>query len=138
MYNQLPHTNSINDFLFNIYANLTSDVIFIVILFLVAWIIYHFTKRKKLFKFFSINESKRLNVYLSRLLIQSGGSIGITGQPASYQGVSIVYNEAMAANKFRDNFNYLSPSLSDKPGLLSKILLSDVLVRSIVSVTIVC
>lgn len=130
MCKQLIETNDINDFLFNISANLLSDILFILILFLFTWFLYYFTKRQKLYKFFSITDTKRLNVYLSRLLIQNGGAIGVNGNPASYQGISIVYNEAMAANKFRDNFNYLSPSLSDKPGLLSKILLSDVSVRS--------
>lgn len=135
MCNHFEQRNNINDFLFNISANLLSDIIFLLAFFLAAWLIFYFTKRQKLFKFFSIKESKRLNVYLSRLFIQRGGATGVTGQPASYQGISIVYSEAIYANKFRDNFNYLSPSLSDKPGLLSKILFSDVLVRTVVSVT---
>lgn len=134
MCHHLTQGNDIGTFFVSISANLISDVIFLLLFFLLAWLIYYFTKRRKLFKFFSIEDPKRLNVYLSRLFIKPGGAIGITGQPASYQGISIVYNEAMAANRFRENFNYLSPSFSDKPGLLSKILLSDVQVQTIVSV----
>jgi hypothetical protein len=134
MDNQLPPQHSMNDLLFDISAHLISDVIFLVSLFLIAWLMYYYTKRQKLYKFFCIKETKRLNVYLSRLNIIRGGALGVTGVPATFAGLTIVYNEAMAANKFRDNFNYISPTLSDKPGLLSKLLLSDVSVRSIISV----
>lgn len=122
-------------FWYDILANLTSDVLFITVLFVFAWLLYFFTKRQKLYKFFCIADTKRLNVYLSRLDIQHGGALATNGTPGSYVGVTIVYNESMVANRFRDNFNYLSPSLSDKPGLLGKILFSDVTVRSIISVT---
>lgn len=115
-------------------VNIISDIIFLVIALLIGWVIYYYTRRRKLFKFFKISDTKRLVVYLSNLRIQQYGALAINGKPASYQGSSIVYKELIASYKFRDNFNYIAPSLSDKPGLLSKLLISDVTVRSQISV----
>jgi hypothetical protein len=118
----------------NIGVNIISDIIFLVMALLIGWGIYYYTRRHKLFKFFKISDTKRLIIYLSNLRITKGGALGIAGSPASYQGSTIVYNELIASYKFRDNFNYIAPSLSDKPGLLSKLLISDVNVRSQISV----
>jgi hypothetical protein len=116
-----------------ILENLISDVLFILLAAILGWIIYRVSRRAKLLKFFGVDKSHRLTVYLSNLRVKSFGAIGIDGWERSYQGSAVAFGEMIVANRFRDLFNYLLPSLSDNPGLLSKLLISDVQVQLTVS-----
>jgi hypothetical protein len=53
----------------------------------------------------------------------------VDGQLRSYRGSAAGFGEMFEANRFRDLFNYLLPSLSENPGILSKLLISDVQVQ---------
>ncbi len=99
----------------------------------VGWIVYFFTERRKLLRFFNIEDTKRLVIYLGNLRIIRGGSLGTDDLPRGYSGTTIVYNEQVTATKFKEQFNYLVPSLSESPSFLSKILFSDIKVISIPS-----
>ena len=110
----------------SILANLISDFLFLLIVIIIGWIFYALTQRSKVLKFFGIDGSRRIAVYLSNLRVQRGGSIGVDGRPRAYQGTAIAFGEMLAANRFREVFNYILPSLSDKPGILSKLLISDI------------
>jgi hypothetical protein len=110
-------------------VNVISEFIFWLILIAIAWILVFLTRRAKLLKFYGVNESRRIVIYLSNLRIMSGGAIGIDGQRRSYQGSAAAFGEMMVANRFRALFNYFLPSLSDKPGVLNKLLISDVQVQ---------
>lgn len=110
----------------NILSSVIGNMIFIFLIILVGWTIYWITSRRKLLIFFNIKETKRLIVYLSKLRIIAGGSVDAKGIKRNYQGVTTVHNEQLAANKFRDNFNYLMPALSDSPSILSKVLFADI------------
>jgi hypothetical protein len=57
------------------------------------------------------------------------GAIGIDGKERSYKGSAGAFKEIQAANRFRDIFNYFLPSLADDPGILSKLLISDLQVQ---------
>lgn len=110
----------------DIITNIVSDFIFLLIVVLLGWIFYRLTQRTQLLRFFGVEASRRIVVYLSNLRIIPGGAVGIDGQGRSYQGSAIAFGELLVANRFRDLFNYILPSLADRPGLLSRLLISDV------------
>jgi hypothetical protein len=61
---------------------------------LISYIIFSFSKQKKLLKFLTPDKtSKRIVIYLSSLFVPSGGSTGFDGLPRSYQGISIPIGE---------------------------------------------
>lgn len=111
--------------------NIISDILFLLVLVVLGWALLVITRRANLLRFFGVGESRRMVVYLSNLRIVRGGAIGIDGRQRSYQGATITFLEMLVANRFRDVFNYLLPSLSDRPGILSKLLVSDVQVQLI-------
>lgn len=114
------------EFVINVSAGIIANFFFSVIIIFLGWLIFVISRRNKLLDFFNINKSKRVVIYLSTLYVKSGGSIGYDGKLRTYQGVAVVLNEQIAANKFRDIMNYLIPSLSDHSSVLSKILFSDI------------
>jgi hypothetical protein len=109
--------------------NLVADVIFLLIPIGLGLIVFFLTRRAKLLKFFGIASSRRIAIYLSNLRVTPGGAIGINGRRLSYQGSAAAFGEMLIANRFRDLFNYLIPSLSEAPSILSKLLISDVQVE---------
>lgn len=115
-----------NSMLNNIVSGVIANILFAIFLIFVGWVIYWLTSRRKLLNFFNIKESKRLVIYLSNLRIIEFGSIGIDEQSRSYAGPTVVVGELLAANRFKENFNYLIPKLSESPSLWSKILFADI------------
>ena len=109
--------------------NVVSDFVFIAITIIIGLIIYKLTKRTRLLKFFGINKSRRIAIYLSELKLEQGDASGIDNKPYSYTGSAVAFGEMQSANKFRDLFNYFLPSLSDVPNFLSKLLISDVQIQ---------
>lgn len=120
------------EILINIGLGITANFLFPLIIIIAGWTIYYFSERRKLLSFFNITD-KRLVIYLSNLRIVKGGSIGTDGKQRNYSGSTVVYNEQIAANKFKESFNYLLPSLSESPSFLSKILFVDIKVTSLLS-----
>jgi len=119
----------------NILGGFIANAIFTLAVIIMGWLLYYLTERRKLLKFFNINESKRLVVYLSNLWVFRGGSKGIDDNPRAYTGATVVLNELNIANKYKEGLNYLMPSLSESPSLLSKILFADIKVTIIPSPT---
>jgi hypothetical protein len=111
--------------------NIISDILFLLIPVVLGWAFLVITRRTKLLGFFGVREPRRMVIYLSNLRIVRGGAIGIDDRRRSYQGAATAFLEMAVANRFRDVFNYLLPSLSDRPGVLSKLLVSDVQVQLI-------
>jgi hypothetical protein len=72
-------------------------------------------------------------IYLSNLRVVPGGAVGIDGRQRSYRGRAVAFLEMEVATRLRDLFVHLFPSLSDRPGLLSRLLISDVEVELIPS-----
>lgn len=116
-----------------ILENLISDVLFILFAVIFGWIIFRLSRRAKLLDFFGIGNSRRIAIYISNLRVKTGGAVGIDGQELSYQGSTAAFGETVEANRFRDLFNYLLPSLSENPSLLSKLLISDVQIQLLIS-----
>lgn len=112
-----------------ILANLTSDVIFLILVAVIAWLLVFFLRRRPIQRFFSIGESKRLVVYLSNHTVEQGESRGADNEPRSYKGLAVSFYELLVAEKIRNLFSYPFPSFADKPGILSKLLVSDAQVQ---------
>lgn len=110
-------------------VNILADFVFLVLVGLFAWLAYVPTRRSRLLKFFGVATSRRIVVYLSNLRIMQGGAIGLDGQPRSYQGTAVPLMEMSVASRFRGLFGLPFPALTDRPGVVSKLLLSDVQVE---------
>lgn len=108
---------------------LFANALFLISLVLAGYLIYQLTARRKLLAFFGVNVSHRIAVYLSNLQVLQGGATGVGGIQYSYQGSAVAFGEMLVANNFRDLFNFFLPSLSDKPGILGKLLISDIQVQ---------
>lgn len=109
-----------------ILENLIAEFIFLAILIIFGLLIYYFTKRRKLLKFFGINKWKKLIIYVANLRVQPGGANDYHNIPRSYQGTAIPYGEMLASNHIKHGFSFLIPALSDSPGILSKLGVSDI------------
>jgi len=119
--------------LMGVLENLLSDAIFLLLAIFLGWVIFQFFRRNKKLEFFQIKETRRIVIYVANLRVRKCGAIGIDNQIRSYAGQAIAYKEIQCANQFRDFFNYLIPSLADRPGILSKLLISDVKVEIAIS-----
>jgi hypothetical protein len=115
------------------FQNIASNLLTILIIAIVGWLIYFFTRRARLLAFFGLKGQKRLVLYLSNVKVQQFGSVGVDGQPRSYAGTAIPDNEAVLIPIFQRVFNFVVPGLSEQPGLLKWFLISDVAVEAIAS-----
>ena len=113
----------------DVVLNVVSDFLFLAIVLVLGWLLYVVTRRNKLLGFFGIADSRRLVIYLSRIRVQPRGAIGVRDDRRPFHGSAYALHEMEAARAYRDLFNYLVPSLSDRPGLLSKLFISDVQVQ---------
>ncbi len=120
-------------FVCGVLENLISEFIFILILIFLGWFFLRITRQRTLHRFFLTNKNKRVSIYLSNLQVIPFGAIGIDGMTMSYQGTAADYGEMESANKIRDLFSLVVPSITDEPGFLDRVLLSDVKVQLTVS-----
>lgn len=116
-----------------IFENIISDIIVLFFAIGFGWVIFFFFNRNKKLKFFGIKNNKRIVIYVANLRVKKAGALGIDNVPRSYEGHAVAYKEMICANQFRDFFNYLVPSLAEKPNILSKLLISDVKVEVLIS-----
>lgn len=110
----------------NITAGVIANTIFFVLTVLVGWSAFLLFRRRKLLKFFGIEEHKRITVYLSNIRVTQGGSLGTDGLPRAYSGTTVTFGESLQANLFLNLFSYLVPGLSSQPGILKYLSVSDV------------
>jgi len=68
------------------FQNIASNLLTILIIAGVGWLIYFFTKRRRILAFFGLKNHKRLVLYLSNVHVQSGGSVGVDGNLAAIPG----------------------------------------------------
>jgi hypothetical protein len=116
-----------------IIENIIADFIFIVLSLVLGWILITITRRKRLQNFFGVSYLKRLIIYLSDIRVLIFGSTGITGQMMSYEGSAVAYGEMESANRIRNIFSFIIPSISDSLAFMKKLLLSDILVELLIS-----
>ncbi len=110
----------------NVLAGVISNTIFFGITIVIGWSAFLIVRRRRLLKFFGIGETKRITVYLSNIRVVEGGSVGTDGKPRRYAGTTVTIGEAVQANLFPNLFSYRIPGLSDKPGILKYLMVSDV------------
>jgi hypothetical protein len=91
-----------------------------------AWLVHVATRRARLLAFFGIKERKRLVLYLSNVNVL--GSSGVDGRPRSFLEPAIPVTEVALVPLFQRLFNVIVPGLTDQPGLLKWLLVSDVTV----------
>jgi hypothetical protein len=113
--------------------NVASDFIFLILSALIGLVIHHFSGRRRLLKFFDIERSKNLCLYLSNLSIPVGGSLGVDSVPRSYSGPAIPLYEVHILPIFQRLFNLLIPGLDSVPGFLKTLVLSDVILNVLAS-----
>ncbi len=106
--------------------NIVADLLFLGILPVLGWLVYRLTRRDPLLSFFGVKGSKKLFVYLSNLRIRQGGALGVDGVPRSFSESAIPAYEAALVPAFQRIFNYVVPGVEALPGLLKRLLLSDV------------
>lgn len=115
------------------FENIASNLLTILIIAIVGWLAYFFTRRGRLLRFFGLKGQKRLILYLSNVQVQRGGSVGVDGQPRAYAGTAIPENEAILIPIFQRLFNFVIPGLAEQPGPLKWLLISDVAVEAVPS-----
>lgn len=113
----------------DIWNNILANFIYSLVIFVFTFLAYLLLNHRKLLKFFGIERTKRLVIFTSNLQIVRNGSKGKKGQTYSFQGTAIPNEESKAASRLQTLFNYFLPSQGEKPGLISKILISDVDVK---------
>ncbi|MBP1469026.1 hypothetical protein EYB53_025175, partial [Candidatus Chloroploca sp. M-50] len=128
---------SINDWWNSVFLNILSGVfanLIVILLFAgLGWLAYKLLRRDVLLQFFGVYKDRHVTIYLSNLSIMLGGAYDNKGVPRSYQGQAVAMKEMLVAIKFRESFNQVFPGLSDQPGFLSRLLLSDMKVNIIIS-----
>jgi hypothetical protein len=116
-----------------VFENIISDILFLLLAIISAWLWVRLTQRKKLIDFFGVSETKRLVIYLSNIRVLQFGSIGITGKKMSYQGETTTYGEIQAAHRIQRLFSFILPALAEASKDIGTFFLSDVTVQIQVS-----
>ena len=106
------------------FENLAADAVFLLIL-IVLGSGFYLWGRRKLLGLFGLKAGQPLTVYLSRVFVISGGSVGPDSRPRSFQGPTVTAAEAQAAAALAQQFSFLVPGLDDQPGILRKLTIRD-------------
>ncbi len=107
----------------NIGINLISDLIFLVLVTLLAFmggVIWIRSRRRRIMRFFGISQTRRIVVYLSNIRVVQGGSIGVDGVSRSFSGETVSFEEMRVAGEFANLFAFPFPKISQSlSGFLS-------------------
>jgi hypothetical protein len=105
--------------------NLLASVLFFV-LFLLLGSGWYLWRRRALLSLFQVANTKRLIIYLSRVEVVQGGSLGVGGVARSFAGPTVTASEANAAMLLAGIFEYLIPGLESQPGILKTLFTRDI------------
>jgi hypothetical protein len=115
------------------FQNVTSNFITLLIIVVAGWLVHRLTTRVRLLTFCGVKDRKRVLLYLSSVRVMPGGSVGVDGQPRSYEDTAIPENEARLIPLFQRLFNFLVPGFESQPGRLKWLTMSDVAVDAVPS-----
>ena len=87
---------------------------------------WYLWRRRALLSLFQVGKSKRLVIYLSRVEVVQGGSVGVGGVVRSFAGPTVTASEASAATLLAGIFEYLIPGLESQPGILKTLFTRDI------------
>ncbi len=110
------------------FENLAAEAIFFLAVILLGSG-YYLLKRRKLLGLFGLKAGQPLTLYLSRVFVTEGGSVGPDLRPRSFQGETVTAAEAQAAAALAQQFSFLVPGLDDQPGILRKLTIRDRQIR---------
>ena len=108
------------------FQNVASDFITIAFLTLAGTLVYRFSRRRGLLRFFGCAKTRKLCLYLSNLDILFGGAIDPEGKPRGYRGPSTPGYELPFIPAIYRLFQAPVPGLSSQPGLWRYLALRDV------------
>jgi hypothetical protein len=102
-----------------------SSALFLVLLSVLGggWYLW---RRRALLDLFQVAKSKRLVIYLSRIEVIRGGSVGVDGVVRRFYGPTVTAAEASAATLLAGIFEYIIPGMESQPGLLKTLFTRDV------------
>jgi hypothetical protein len=83
-------------------------------------------RRCALLSLFQVGKSKRLIIYLSRVDVVPGGSVGVGGVVRNFAGPTVTASEASAATLLAGLFEYLIPGLESQPGIMKTLFTRDI------------
>jgi len=96
------------------FVNIASNLLTLVIVGLVGWVVFVGTRRRQLRRFFGLDRSRKLRVYVSRLYIQSGTSLGVDGIRRSFDGSAVTVYEAELIAKIQQFFDSVNPGFRQR------------------------
>jgi hypothetical protein len=114
-------------------VNVLSNFITLALLVFLGFVVQRLAGRRALLKFFRIQKTKRINLYLSNLSVVAGGALGVDRKPRSFGETAIPFAESQFIGLFQRLFNRLVPGLEGQPGPLRWLSISDVDVSPLVS-----
>ena len=103
---------------------LASVLFFVVLLALGSG--WYLLRRRALLSLFRVDKTKSLIIYLSRIEVVQGGSVGVDGAVRSFAGPTVTASEAGAATVLSGIFEYLIPGLESQPGILRTLFTRDI------------
>jgi|SRR5215813_691608 len=87
---------------------------------------WYLWRRRALLSLFQVGKTKPLIIYLSRVEVVQGGSVGVGGVARSFAGPTVTASEASAATVLAGIFEYLIPGLESQPGILKTLFTRDI------------
>jgi hypothetical protein len=100
------------------FVNIVSNLLTLAIIGLVGWVVFIATRRRQVKRFFGVERSRGLRVYVSRLYIKSGTSLGVDGVHRSFEGPAVTVYEAELIAKVQRFFDSVVPGLRQRWGPL--------------------
>ena len=89
---------------------------------------WYLLRRRALLDLFQVAKSKRLVIYLSRIQVIRGGSVGVDGEVRNFCGPTVTTAEASAATLLTAIFEYIIPGMESQPGVFKTLFTRDVTV----------
>jgi hypothetical protein len=97
-----------------IWTGLLTNIITLVLTILIAWLLYASFGRRSLLKFFGVEETKLLRIYV--------GHVSVSSVPKGFVG----FEEITEAKNIESLFKSVIPGLGDQPGLLKFLQVADI------------
>lgn len=109
------------------WTGVLSSAVFLLLLLLLGggWYLW---RRRVLLDLFQVSKSKQLLIYVSRIEVVRGGSVGVDGAVRGFYGPTLTAAEAGAATLLARIFEYIIPGMESQPGLLNTLFTRDICV----------
>lgn len=109
-----------------IVLNVISNAIFLGLTIWASTALFKYLSRKRIQRFFGLNDSSKISIYVALIRTWEDKAMSLRGDLMHFSSWAVAYDEFNEASKLRERFHFVVPALSEKPGLLSKLFVSDV------------